>query len=169
MQPLLYTSKAWQAIRAGGSLKKREPSKNKLSLVTEVKEPKTSSLVKPRRWNNFIVKFQYLKHGLLSSESTIRKLIWKIIQNWTTFKSNFFSRKNWNKSHQNFIVICCLQGEKINILLEWLLPYMHPIIYPKCIGSGIQTTVKLNKPLSVMTVCRHGFHNGVMAYMLQFG
>ena len=46
---------------------------------------------------------------------------------------------------------------------------MHPIIYPKCIGSGIQTTVKLNKPLSVMTVCRHGFHNGVMAYMLQVG
>ena len=39
-----------------GSLKKREPSgeytKNKLNLVTEVYEPKTSSLVKPRRLNN---------------------------------------------------------------------------------------------------------------------
>ena len=48
MQPLLNASKAWQTIPAGGSLKKREPSKNKLSLVTEVNEPKTSSLVKPR-------------------------------------------------------------------------------------------------------------------------
>ena len=45
---------------------------------------------------------------------------------------------------------------------------MHPIIYPKCIGSGIQNTGKPNKPLSVMTMYRHGFCNGVMAYMLQF-
>ena len=63
MQPLLNASKEWQTIPAG-SLKKREPSikqtKNKLSLVTEVDEPNTSSLVKPRRWNNFIEKFQNL-------------------------------------------------------------------------------------------------------------
>ena len=44
--------------------------KNKLSLVTEVDEPKTSCLVKLRRWNNFIVKFQNLKHKLLLSEKT---------------------------------------------------------------------------------------------------
>ena len=50
-----------------------------------------------------------------------------------------------------------------------MLSYTHPIIYPKCIGSGIQSTVKPNKLLSVITVCRHGFHNGVTAYMLQFG
>ena len=47
------------------------------------------------------------------------------------------------------------------------LIYTHPVIYPKCIGSRIQNTGKPNKILSVMTVCRHGFHNGVMAYMLQ--
>ena len=62
-----------------------------------------------------------------------------------------------------------LEVEKFNILLKCLLPYTHPIIYRKCIGSGIQNTGKPNKLLSVMTVCRHGFHNGVMAYMLQFG
>ena len=43
------------------------------------------------------------------------------------------------------------------------------IINPKCIVSGIQNTGKPNKFLSVMTVRRHGFHNSVMAYMLQFG
>ena len=64
---------------------------------------------------------------------------------------------------------CCLHGEKFNILHEYLLPYTHPILYPKCIGSGIQTTVKPNKLLSVITMYKHGFHNGVMAYMLQFG
>ena len=45
---------------------------------------------------------------------------------------------------------------------------MLATLYPKSIDSGIQTTDKPNKLLSVMTVCRCGFHNGVMAYMLQF-
>ena len=65
MQPLLDASKAWQTIPTD-SLKKRENikkyRKQKLSLVTEVDEPKTNSLIKPRRWNNLIVKFQNLKH-----------------------------------------------------------------------------------------------------------
>ena len=66
-------------------------------------------------------------------------------------------------------VLCCLPIEKLNILLECLLPCTHPILYSKCIGRGIQTTVKPNKLSSLITVCRHGFYNGVMAYMLQFG
>ena len=40
---------------------------------------------------------------------------------------------------------------------------------PKMYRQNIQNTGKSNKLLSVMTVCRHGFHNGAMAYMLQFG
>ena len=64
MQRLLNVSNAIQTIPAG-FLKKWEPitkyPKNKLSLVTEVDEPKTSFVVWPRRWNNFIVKFQNLK------------------------------------------------------------------------------------------------------------
>ena len=76
MQPLLNASKAWQTFPAD-SLKKRQPSKKdtKTSLVTEVDKPKASPLVKPRRLNNFIVKFQNLKHKLVSSESTKRKLV----------------------------------------------------------------------------------------------
>ena len=45
---------------------------------------------------------------------------------------------------------------------------MHVLSYTQNIGRGIQNTVKPNKLLSVMTVCRLGFHNGVMAYMSQF-
>ena len=59
--------------------------------------------------------------------------------------------------------------EKFNILLECLLTETHSLAYPKCIGSGIHNIGKRNKLLSIMTVCGHGFHNGVMAYMLQFG
>ena len=51
MHSLLNSSKAGQTIPVG-SKKKWEPSKkhtkNKLSLVAKVDEPKTSSLVKPR-------------------------------------------------------------------------------------------------------------------------
>ena len=32
----------------------------------------------------------------------------------------------------------------------------------------MQATVKPNKLLSGMTVCRHGLHNGVVIYILQF-
>ena len=59
--------------------------------------------------------------------------------------------------------------EKVHILLECLLLYTNPIVYPKCVGSEIKSIVKLNKLSSVVTVCRHGFHNDVMAPMFQFG
>ena len=67
MQPLPKCDRLYITT---GSFKKREPSikhtKNKLTLVTEVDEPNTSSFLKPRRWNNFIAKLQNLKHKLLS-------------------------------------------------------------------------------------------------------
>ena len=75
MQPLLNASKVWQTIL--WFLKKREPTKKHLSLGTDVDEPKTSSFVNPRMWNNFIVKFQNLKQ-IITIESTKRKLMWKV-------------------------------------------------------------------------------------------
>ena len=82
-----------------------------------------------------------------------------------------FLQKKFETKAIQISVLCCLQVEKFNILLKCLLPYTHPILYPKGIGSGIQTTVKPNKPnkISVMNVCKRGFHNGVVAYILQFG
>ena len=80
-----------------------------------------------------------------------------------------FLQKKFETKAIQISVLCCLQVEKYNILLKCLLPYTHPILYSKGIGSGIQTTVKPNKLLSVMDVCKRGFHNGVVAYILQFG
>ena len=60
MQPLqLNASKVWQTFPVG-SLKKSEIHLriNKSSLVTGVDGLKTSCIVKLRRWDNFIVKFQ---------------------------------------------------------------------------------------------------------------
>ena len=73
--------------------------KNKFSHITEVDEQKTSSLVRPRRWNNFIVKFENLKQ--ISIIRASQKKI-NVKNNLRRIKSNFFSRKIWNKSHQNF-------------------------------------------------------------------
>ena len=53
--------------------------------------------------------------------------------------------------------------------IECLLPYTHPIVYPKFTDSGIKTTAKPNERSSVMSVRRHGFHNGFMADLSQFG
>ena len=70
--------------------------KNKLSLVTEADQSKTSSLVKVRRWNNFIVKFQNLKKTVVTRVNQKEiNMKYKLKQT----KSNFFSRKIWNKSH----------------------------------------------------------------------
>ena len=62
-----------------------------------------------------------------------------------------------------------LPVEKFNILVECLLTYTHPVVYPKCIDIGIQTTLKPNELSSVMNMRRYGFHKGAMGYMLQFG
>ena len=72
------------------------------TIVTEVDEPKTSSLVKPRRWNNFIVKFQNLKQ-IFIIRANQKKI--NVKNSLKQIKSNFFSRKVWNKSYQNYYVV----------------------------------------------------------------
>ena len=81
--------------------------------------------------------------------------------NWTTVKSKFFLRKNLKQkpSKTHCYVVCQLRN--LIHYLNVLLPYTHPVVYLKCVESGIQTIVKPNKLSSVMVVCRYGFHNGV--------
>ena len=62
-----------------------------------------------------------------------------------------------------------LSAEKFDILLALLATACNHIIFPEFKGSGIQAINKANKLLSVMTVCRCGFYNGLMANMLQIG
>ena len=87
----LTSSKKWESSK--------KTHKNKLKLVTEVEEPKTSSFVKPRRWNSFIVKFQNLKQ-IVIIRANQKKI--NVKNNIKQIKSNFFYRKFWNKSYQNF-------------------------------------------------------------------
>ena len=53
--------------------------------------------------------------------------------------------------------------------LKSCLAYSHIIAFPKCKDNVIWAIDKATEILSVMTVSRHDFHHGVMAYMLPFG
>ena len=85
-------------------------------------------------------------------------------------RSNFFSRTKGNKIDQNFSTMYVVRKLKILIYYVNVCYLKHILSYIQNVsGSGIQNTGKLNKLLSVMTKCRHGFHNGAMEYMLEFG
>ena len=85
------------------------------------------------------MKFQTLKHKLLSLESTIRKNVKnKQLKIEKLLNQTFFPEKSETRVTK-ISGLCCLPVEELNILPACLLPYTHPIVYSKCIGSGIQT------------------------------
>ena len=79
------------------------------------------------------------------------------------FYEIFFQKKYETKTIK-ISVLYCLPAEKCNTLLECLLPCTHPIVYPKCMGNGIQTTATPYKLSYAMTVYKYRFHNDVMAW-----
>ena len=64
-------------------------------------------------------------------------------------------------------MLCCLLVEKLDILLA-LLPYTHPIMYPKCIAVGFITLLnQMNFHLSWLYVDMGSIM--VSVHMLQIG
>ena len=58
---------------------------------------------------------------------------------------------------------------KFDILYHIVSPYMHTIKYPDCKGTGERCIDKATELLSVLTICRHSLHLGIMAYILNIG
>ena len=56
-----------------------------------------------------------------------------------------FSTEKFEAKTIKILVQSCLPVQKFNIFLKCLLPYMYPVVYSKCIGSGNQATVKPNQ------------------------
>ena len=46
---------------------------------------------------------------------------------------------------------------------------MHTIKYPDCKGTGKRCIDKATELLSVLTICRHSLHLGIMVYILNIG
>ena len=67
-----------------------------------------------------------------------------------------------------FQYLCGLTTDQFNIVLQCSLPYTHLISYPDCVGGArlrkLGTATALL--MVVLTVCRHGLHQGVMGFMV---
>ena len=59
--------------------------------------------------------------------------------------------------------MCGLTIDQFNIILKCALPYIHLIPYPDCVGSIKKRTMgTATELLTVLTIRRHGLHQGVM-------
>ena len=71
------------------------------------------------------------------------------------------------KNPSQFKYLCGLEIEQFNILFECVSPYVAHIPYPDCKGCIAKRRLDLKTELlSVLTLCRHGLHQGIMAYIL---
>ena len=66
-----------------------------------------------------------------------------------------------------FQYLCGLTTDQVNIVLQYSLPYIHLIPYSHCFGGAklkkLDTATKL---MDILTICRHGLHQGVMEFMV---
>ena len=64
--------------------------------------------------------------------------------------------------------MCGLSIKQFQIILECVAPYSHLIPYPdsEVNSQRRRTTDKATELLSVLTICRHGLHQGVMAFII---
>ena len=80
-----------------------------------------------------------------------------------------FSYSNLIKKPTTFKYLCGLSVEQFNILWNCVQPYSDVIIYPDCKGTGERSVDKPTELFAVLAICRHSFHQGVMAFMLKVG
>ena len=72
--------------------------------------------------------------------------------------------------HQPSLIqyLCVLTTDQFNINLQCSLPYIHLIPYPDCVGGAslrkLDTATEL---MAILTVCRHGPHQGVVGFTLR--
>nr|XP_047144791.1 uncharacterized protein LOC124818266 [Hydra vulgaris] len=77
----------------------------------------------------------------------------------------FIYSKLKDKSNQ-FKYLCGLSIQQFELLYNCLDPYCHLIEYPDCKGTGIRFLDKKTELFSVLTLCRHALHLGVIGFMV---
>ena len=66
-----------------------------------------------------------------------------------------------------FQYLCGLTTDQFHVLLQCSLPYIHLIPFPDCVGGVSHRKLdSATELMAVLTVCRHGLHQGVMGFML---
>ena len=66
-----------------------------------------------------------------------------------------------------FQYLSSLTTDQFNIVLQCSLPYIHLISYPDCVeGASLRNLDTATELMAVLTICRHGLHQGVMGFMV---
>ena len=65
-----------------------------------------------------------------------------------------------------FKYLCGLNVDHFNITLDCALTYIHLIPYPDCVGGTGHRRLESTELLLVPTICHHGFHQGIMGYIV---
>ena len=91
------------------------------------------------------------------------------LQNKITIENNKqFKHANLIKKPKQFQYLCGLSIDQFNIILNCAAPYVHLIPYPDCAGSHERRSTDIaTELLSVLMICRHGLHQGIMAFILE--
>ena len=79
---------------------------------------------------------------------------------------NFFSLA---KRPKDFRYLCGLTVEQFTTVFDCVAPYTHLIPYPDCsvdVQNRTRSIDKKTELLAVLTLCRHGLHQGIMSYIL---
>ncbi|XP_065643043.1 uncharacterized protein LOC136074634 [Hydra vulgaris] len=66
---------------------------------------------------------------------------------------------------KQFKYLCGLTVLQFELLYNCVAPYCHLIEYPDCKGTGTRFLEKKTELFSVLTLCRHALHLGVIGFM----
>ena len=79
-----------------------------------------------------------------------------------------FKHANLVDQPKLFHYLCGLSVEQFKIIFNCVAPYTHLLPYPDCdVSTPIcRSTDAATELLSVLTICRHGLNQGVMAFMI---
>ena len=79
-----------------------------------------------------------------------------------------FKHANLVEQQKLFHYLCGLSVEQFKIIFNCFAPYTHLLPYPDCdVSTPIRrSTDAATELLAVLTNCRHGLNQGVMAFMI---
>ena len=105
---------------------------------------------------------------LKQNEHTLNKKLKHSQKQLSENKNKEFTHQSLIAQPDMFHYLCGLSIEQFDIILQCALPYIHLIPYPDCAGNlnrrSFDTATEL---LIVLTICRHGLHQGVMGYVVR--
>ena len=104
-----------------------------------------------------------LKSASITYQKNINSLKNEIEQSYQKqFKYKFLKEQSTMLQY-----LCGLSIKQFQIILECVTPYIHLVSYPESEVNALscRTTDKATELLSVPTICRHGLHQELMAYI----